>query len=184
MAVDRSFAWLGRFPLAVDLADTVRVVGQDEVELLTDDRTLDAWVEIEQRRFPVAGEARGHLAEVIKLRTAVRELLYASADGLPLPESARETINDASLRSPVAVTVDAGGNAQHREFAGASFERFAGAVGRSAIYVATGSDRERLAVCRGPGCGMLFLHGDSRQRWCSPACGNRARVARYAARHR
>lgn len=181
--MDTTFHWLGRFPLAVDLADTVRVVGPDEVDLLTDDDALAAWVELEQHRFPVVRAARGRLREVRGLRATVRDLLFAAAEGRDLPAPAQEAVNAASARSPT-FPVLAAGDVRHEEPNPDRFDRFCAAVARSTIDVVTGTAREQLAVCRGPSCGMLFLRADRRQRWCSPACGNRARVARHAARRR
>ncbi|HEY8558609.1 MAG TPA: CGNR zinc finger domain-containing protein [Actinomycetes bacterium] len=36
----------------------------------------------------------------------------------------------------------------------------------------------------GTGCGRWFVASRPRQRWCSPTCGNRARVARFQERRR
>jgi predicted RNA-binding Zn ribbon-like protein len=182
--MDRSFRWLGRFPLGVDLADTVRVVGSVEVDLLADDEALATWVDIEQSRFPVVQAARGNLSDVHALRAAVREMLFATAEGTALPEPAREAVNQASARCPTVTTVLADGSTSLEAVGGDALDRFYAAVARSVIDVVTGPERERLAVCRGPSCGMFFLRADSRQRWCSPECGNRARVARHAARRR
>jgi predicted RNA-binding Zn ribbon-like protein len=59
-----------------------------------------------------------------------------------------------------------------------------GAVARSAIELLAGHDRERLRVCGAHGCDRLFIAATPRRQWCSPACGNRVRVARHAARYR
>lgn len=182
--MDRSFRWLGRFPLAVDLADTVRTAGSAEVDLLADDDALARWVSIEQARFPLVQAARGHLSEVRTLRAAVRELLFASAAGSMPPEPARDAINQASARCPAVTAIRADGRASYEHIGGTALDRFCAAVAWSVIEVITGPDRDRLAVCHGPSCGMFFLRADRRQRWCSPDCGNRARVARHAARRR
>jgi predicted RNA-binding Zn ribbon-like protein len=182
--MDRSFRWLGRFPLAVDLADTVRVVGTAEVDLLADDEALTRWVDIEMRRFPVVRAARGNLSDVRAIRTAVRDVLFATAGGTALPEPSRVAVNDASARCPTVTTVAEDGSASHEPLGGNGLDRFYAAVARSVIDVVTSPDRERLSVCRAPSCGMFFLRADSRQRWCSPECGNRARVARHTVRRR
>src|SRR5919109_564196 len=67
--------------------------------------------------------------------------------------------------------------------AGDSYVRFEAAVARSAIELASRGE-DRLSVCGAPSCGMLYLREHPRQVWCSKACGNRARVARHAARQR
>lgn len=47
-----------------------------------------------------------------------------------------------------------------------------------------GEESVRLRACRAPGCVLFFTRGHPRRLWCSPACGNRARVARHYDRHR
>jgi predicted RNA-binding Zn ribbon-like protein len=59
-----------------------------------------------------------------------------------------------------------------------------GAIASSAVELLGSPDRELLRVCRAPRCGLYFVSARERQQWCTPSCGNRARVARhYAARH-
>ncbi|MUN35411.1 CGNR zinc finger domain-containing protein [Actinomadura litoris] len=41
----------------------------------------------------------------------------------------------------------------------------------------------RLGACYGPGCVLYYHRSRSRRGWCSPGCGNRARVARHYRRH-
>jgi hypothetical protein len=41
-----------------------------------------------------------------------------------------------------------------------------------------------LSFCDAPSCGQFFIRHRGDQRWCGPACGTRARVARHAAHHR
>jgi predicted RNA-binding Zn ribbon-like protein len=36
-----------------------------------------------------------------------------------------------------------------------------------------------LGACHGPGCVLYFARVPARREWCSPGCGNRARVARH-----
>ena len=44
--------------------------------------------------------------------------------------------------------------------------------------------RDAVRACPGEGCGWLFLDARGRRTWCSmAACGNRAKVRAYAARH-
>ena len=39
-------------------------------------------------------------------------------------------------------------------------------------------------ACYGPGCVLYFVQRHTRREWCSPGCGNRARVARHYRRAR
>jgi predicted RNA-binding Zn ribbon-like protein len=183
--VDRTLPWLGYFPLAVDLANTVVVVNADtEVDLLSTEQELETWMTAGRRRFPVVAAAAGHLAEVRLLRDAVRDVLHAAAARRRLPAVATGVINAASARCPAYQVLDRAGRAQLTELNDGTFDRFCAAVARSAIDVASGAERERLAVCHAPSCGMFFLRGSARQTWCSALCGNRARVSRHAERVR
>lgn len=172
---------MGRFPLGVDLADTVRVVGTQEIELLVDERALAKWVAAELPRFPTAEGAIGHLAEVRALRDAVRKLLLARSAGTPLPDGALRLINDASARCPTFPVVTDEGHRSSVEINADPLDIFCAAVSRSTIETLDDHGTP-LGVCRAPRCGMFFVPANRRQTWCSPGCGNRARVARHAAR--
>jgi len=180
--LDRSFSWLGRFPLAVDVADTVRVVGSRKVELLADEADLSSWISHEVERFPLANSSQGQLETFRHLRDAVRDVLLAHAERRQLPASAISAVNRASARCPTYPEIGAGGRVQAVAMNQDPFDAFCGLVARSTIEVISGPEREALAVCRAPSCGMPFLRQHGRQRWCSDACGNRARVARHTAR--
>jgi predicted RNA-binding Zn ribbon-like protein len=181
--VDRSFSWLGRFPLAVDLADTVRVVGDQEVELLVDDAALGVWIAAEAPRYPNVQAAQDRLKDVRAMRDAVRELLVAHIQNASLPPSALHTINSMSARSPSFPVLAADGHHEIVEVNEDAFEMFAADVARSVIEVIS-NDVPPVARCNAPRCGMFFAPMNPRQRWCSPECGNRARVARHASRAR
>jgi predicted RNA-binding Zn ribbon-like protein len=53
-----------------------------------------------------------------------------------------------------------------------------------AIELLTGSGRQDIRACRAPNCVLMFFRDNPRRRWCSAACGNRARQARHYARTR
>lgn len=180
-SVDRTFGWLGRFPLAVDLADTVRLVGGQEVELLESDATLEVWIAAELARYPRVMAARGRLEEVRDLRDLVRRLLTARTRGESLHESDIQAINDVSARSPSFPVLSTDGGHGIVEVNDDDFDLFAAEVARSLIEIMS-EDSSRVAGCNAPRCGMFFVRVNPRQRWCSPECGNRARVARHATR--
>jgi predicted RNA-binding Zn ribbon-like protein len=177
-----SFPWLV-FPAAVDLANTVIATPVGERDLLADDERLDAWIDAERGRIPGVDGASGRLAQVRDLRESVRALLYARARGDPAPERARARINAISSAAPIRITLGADGHAIREPDVPAGYPSFEAAIARSAIEVAD-QDDDGLSICGAPSCGMLFLREHPRQVWCSKACGNRARVARHAARRR
>jgi predicted RNA-binding Zn ribbon-like protein len=169
------------FPPAVDLANTVVLTGTGPVDLLTSDDELAVWVDAESARFPEARSALGRLAEIRALRDAVHEVLHARARAhLPSP-AAVAAVNEASAASPVVRDLGSDLAVRDRELGRSGWDRFRGAVGRSAAdLVGAGT----LAECGAPSCGMLFVPASTRQAWCSSACGNRARVARHLRRRR
>ena len=182
--IDRSMPWLGVFPLAVDLANTVVIIGPKSLDLLVGDEDLETWVEAEIPRWPIVRAAIGHVDEVRRLRERVRLLLFAAAEGRPLPKDALKMINGHSSRAARFPTLDEDGSIRIRDKSSDAFTEFCGSVARSTIEILGGDARSKLGICGAPSCGMLFVAAAPRQTWCSSACGNRARVARHAARSR
>jgi predicted RNA-binding Zn ribbon-like protein len=182
MAPESYLPWL-TFPPAVDLANTVRAAPQGRRDLLETEDQLRAWIAAERGRIPDAEAASGHLGSVHELRSVVRDLLYAGARGEPLPGPARNRLNAISAAAPLRVALTPSGEVDERADSPDPYARFEAAIARSAIGLAGRSDAE-LAVCGAPSCGMLFRPDHPRQVWCTKECGNRARVARHAARRR
>lgn len=175
------FPWL-LFPPAVDLANTVVVTPAGDRDLLARDDQLEAWIAVERGRIPGVESASRRLADVRKLRETVRELLHARARGKQPPESTRQRINAISASAPIRTTLTADGRAVGEPDTSDPYTLFEATIARSAIELADRGEN-RLSVCQAPSCGMLYLRDHPRQVWCSKACGNRARVARHAARH-
>jgi predicted RNA-binding Zn ribbon-like protein len=179
------FRWLGE-PLAIDLANTVMVVREGEaVDLLATPADLRRWLDAERPRLGNCRFAVRHLDEIRALRDAVRTLLAASAEGAAPPRHAVEHVNATSATAPITPQLKAGSDGRLQRIERAHdadpLAQLLGSLARSAIALLTGSERDRLQVCRAPSCGMLYL---GRRRWCCAACGNRARAARHYRRTR
>ncbi|MFH8467919.1 universal stress protein [Streptomyces sp. NPDC017991] len=58
------------------------------------------------------------------------------------------------------------------------------ALARAADAFLASPDRQRLRACLAPRCVRYFRKDHPRQGWCTPSCGNRARVARHHERHK
>jgi predicted RNA-binding Zn ribbon-like protein len=179
---NETFPWL-LFPPAVDLANTVMVTPGGDLDHLESEEQLEAWIDAERGRIPGVEAASGRLAQVRDLRGSVRELLHARARGKRPPEEARRRINAISASAPIRTTLTSDGRAVEEPGARDAYSLFEAAIARSAIELADRGE-DRLNVCRAPSCGMLYLREHPRQVWCSKPCGNRARVARHAARRR
>lgn len=178
-------------PLAVDLANTLEIYeGAYTVDFLLSTGGLSDWLELESGRLegwtPVTDE---ELSETRALRAAIRGLFEALVSGsVPSepPEDGVRRINAASAGAPTHPELDCSGARLRVRTRGdgASSASSLAAVARSAIEVAGGHVRGALRVCGAPGCPRLFLATKSQRRWCSEACGNRARVARHYRRYR
>lgn len=116
------------------------------------------------------------------LRSAVDELLEVSAGGGPLPAAAVRRLNEASERVPRTIALDPGGGVVERDLSRSSSASALAEIARAAITLLGSPDRDRLRRC--PSCGDRFLASRPDRRWCSAACGNRARVARHYAKRR
>ena len=171
------------FPPAVDLANTVRAGPRGELDLLETEDQLAAWIAAERGRIDDVEGASGRLVDVRELRGIVRDVLHARARGKRPPEGARDRLNAVSAAAPIRVALSPGGKLAEEVDSADPYTRFSATVARSAIELA-GGDEVGLAVCGAPSCGMLFLRDHPRQVWCTNECGNRARVARHAARQR
>ncbi len=177
-----TFPWL-IFPPAVDLANTVMITATGARDLLETQEQLEEWIEAEFGRIDGVEAAARRLADVHELRDTVYELLHARARGKPPPKAARERVNAISASATISKELTRDGRAVEKTNAAGPYASFEAAIARSAIELAD-RDLKRLSVCGAPSCGMLFLRDHPRQVWCTKECGNRARVARYAARQR
>ena len=180
--IDETLPWL-TFPPAVDLSNTIVVTSRGDIDLLTTDAQLDVWIAAEHGRIASVDAAAGHLEEVRALRADLRALLYAYAQGRPLPGPPRRRVNALSAADPTYPVLTPDGGITVKHDSRDAYTIFAAEVARSAIELFA-SDDTRLSMCTAPSCGLLYPPDHPRQRWCCRACGNRARVARHSARRR
>ena len=181
--VDETLPWL-TFPPAVDLSNTIVVTPRGELDLLTTDQQLDVWIAAERGRIASVDAAAGRLHDVRALRADLRALLYAHAERRPLPEPPRRRLNALSAAAPAYPILDHRRQHDRRSTPPTTPTPSSPPSwrGRRSSYFA--GDDTRLSICTAPSCGLLYPPDHARQRWCCRACGNRARVARHAARQR
>ncbi|MER6163059.1 CGNR zinc finger domain-containing protein [Streptomyces violaceorubidus] len=187
--------------LALDLALTVRHDGHGQVaDDLADPAGLTAWVLAHPGVVPdteaFAADA-STLAAVRDVRAAARALFARAvrpgrpspADAarlLPVPEALRR-LNEAAARTPTVPVLawsEAADPVVRAAPAQGTRADLAAALAQAVIGFLAGPDRPRLRACHAPRCVRYFLKEHSRQEWCKPSCGNRARVARHQDRRR
>lgn len=170
-------------PLAVDLADTIKMAVDPPLDLIPNAERNEAFWRVELPRLPEnAGVADLHSTR--RLREAIRRLFDAKVDGVALDEAALDLVNEvaaAAIAMPqLSWTRDVPVSRLRWSAENPGILSLAIAA-RSAIEVLTGSRADRLRRCASPTCSMFFVALNAKRQWCTPdGCGNRERVARYA----
>ena len=167
-------------PLAIDFANTVRRRGLDYVELLDGPRELVALARRQALRLRVR-DVGPRLDEVRELRDAVFALLLAATRGENVPAAAETRLNAALAAVPLVPQLRAGDVVLTAAADAPALDELLARAAASALDVLSDP---ALAFCDAPSCGQFFLRHRGDQRWCGPACGTRARVARHASHHR
>ncbi|GHH36603.1 CGNR zinc finger domain-containing protein [Streptomyces candidus] len=130
-------------------------------------------------RAGLGAPGRYDLDGLIRLRTALGEILDAHTDRAALPSAAWEVLQRMVLTAHQRAYVPARLPVR-REPAGLT-----DALALRAEELLSGPSVDRIGRCEGPGCGWFFLdrtRGGSR-RWCSSGdCGNRDRARRHYAK--
>jgi predicted RNA-binding Zn ribbon-like protein len=170
----------GERPLAVAFANTRRRRGAVYRDLLRSGADLAAWAQREAVPAIAAEAADARLDDVRALRDEVFALLKATAAGEPAPPAGR--VNAALLAVPLVPQLEPDGRPRLQAAGPAEpLDELLARVAASALELAGEGPGSPLALCDAPSCGQFFMRHRRGQRWCSQACGTRARVARHAA---
>jgi predicted RNA-binding Zn ribbon-like protein len=157
-------------PLPVELMNTVRADG---------DVLDDAWVQAAELTGPV------DLGQLRDLRRALRRLAADATDDPRQPidpmsrPAALATLNVLAEQAQARLSWPADGPPE-RTLHGPAV----GVIATLGVDLLAGAERGRLRACLAPNCVLYFVKEHTRREWCSPNCGNRARVARHYQRHR
>jgi predicted RNA-binding Zn ribbon-like protein len=172
--------WLGE-ALAVDFANTTKRSGDVGRELLRAPEDVSEWARREAGRVPAVAPADVRLQEVRALRDAVVSVLHATVRGDPAPTRAARDVNARLRAVPLVPQLRDGYAVLEPAVPAVPLDELLARVAHSAIELAA---RGGIGFCDAPSCGQFFEQRRASQRWCSDACGSRARVARHAHRHR
>ncbi|MCJ1678965.1 CGNR zinc finger domain-containing protein [Streptomyces sp. APSN-46.1] len=172
-------------PLALDLLNT-RPAGVGD--LIADPAGLAAWLAAQAGRVtPLPAVGAAEVAAVHAVREAAGPALAAVRRGARPPAGALRALNEALAAAPVhrelAWTAESGLAVASRR-AAAPPRRLAAELAEAVADLLADPRVGEVRECEGADCVLLFLPAHPRRRWCvASACGNRARVARYYARH-
>src|SRR5215210_8661030 len=93
--------WLGEPSLAMDLANTVKRRGAEDVDWLRTGDDLANWARLTPGDVPVVSPGAERLGEIRAFRDDVIEVLRAVRDGAAPPSGALARLNWAARRVPV-----------------------------------------------------------------------------------
>jgi predicted RNA-binding Zn ribbon-like protein len=182
-----TWEWLGQDP-ALDVANTVAVVQGAERDLIADVAQYERWAAAEAAARGFDNDQAAALvaarSRLLGLRPAVRAVIAAAAAGRELPRGAVAELNRASRAAPEWLELDPATGFPRRGGRGRVRDRLVAVYARAAMRLVAGDAAGEIRICPAPSCGMFYRPGRSDQRWCSPQCGSRARVARYYRAHR
>lgn len=154
------------------------------VEALNAPRELSAWLSERDLLEPEARVTKAELAEALRVREALRDVLSAKA-GIEVDlDAAMAEIDAAGRRAGLELRFDPTCPRVEPTIGGVR-----GAIGRILVEVydeMVDGIWERMKACKADDCRWAFLDtSKNRTRaWCSmESCGNRAKVNAYRQRH-
>ena len=170
-------------PISIELVSTVHADASGLVDSLESSVQLEEWLILNRWRLPSAAidPAPIDLDELRALRETLRSAFRARVEAEVPPAALVDELNRCGRPGPVHLAVDWSDEAPSavEGSTGSPEEQLLGALARDGIDVVAGPRQSDLRSCEGPGCVLFFVRTHPRQSWCSPGCGNRARVARH-----
>lgn len=173
--------------LAVEFVSSWHYVGGVLVDEFRTVDGLTSWISIHQDRLGLAPGAAicvhsPELAQVIRVREAIRDLLDAIVDSAQPRPAALRLISEESRQAHMASLIwPPSGPQLHWPSGISTAELLIAQVCASAVRLLSSPRCKILRRCPAPRCVLFFTALRPGQTWCSQACGNRARVARHAA---
>lgn len=164
---------------ALALVNSRRLTAGGQVDDLGEPGGAASWL----REHSLAAEVPGaeELSRLTDLRTAVRALLAALAEGRA-PEAAAVATVNAAARADAAAPQLSWRDGPTREWHSTrpgTIDAALAALARDAIDVAGGELGPLVRPCEAHGCVRYFFREHARRRWCSTTCGDRVRAARH-----
>jgi predicted RNA-binding Zn ribbon-like protein len=177
-------------PLPIELANTTYAVRGHTLDGLQNSEQLELWLDQVRSRLPVPITTNeivedSDLAMARRIRDSVRALAKAAVQGTRPPAATIEVLNQAVRSAPRWRELrwdDSPESEAHstvRPVAAAL-----SAIAEAAVDLFAGPMLADVRACHGPGCVLFFVKNHPRREWCSPACGNRARVHKHHDRAR
>lgn len=189
------FLFLGNQP-ALDFVNTRPRINEDDVELIPDLPPLLRWFRSAglvtsaeagklERQWADSTRARKAVEDLRALREKLRREIVAWEHGGAVHESLTRRLNRLMAEHPMRSRLRSDGRAMELYWEFRQPEDLSGPIAYYAALLFTSADRTRVRKC--DECVLQFLDTSKKgtRRWCSmQLCGNRNKVAAYAARQR
>lgn len=177
-----TWTWLGDH-LAVDFANTVRRGGDGTLcELIGTPAHFASWLAAEPAILPSVTLTETDLTALRALRDAAGRLQRAAIAGGRFEADDVDLINLTVREGGVHRLLGPSPRMSRHDGIGKGYDVLAGLLAAAVVDLLAREDLANIAECTAPGCGQIFHRARPNQLWCSPGCGNRARVDRH--RHR
>ena len=184
--------------LALDLLNTRPIPAREPAELLPDFSALLRWFQATdllgsaeaanlERQWGDSGRAKRALEAIRELRERLRKEVVTWERGGAIHRSTVDELNRLMAEHPMRTRLQAGGDRSSMEvyFLPRQPEDLFAPLAHSAATLFANLDRTRVRKCAQ--CVLHFYDTSKKgtRRWCSmQLCGNRRKVAAYAARQR
>ena len=171
-------------PLPLELLNTAHTWEGEVEESLTTPAAFRDWCGAAVGSIDLAVTA-ADLAAVLRLRGAIAHVVAAARAGHGVDVEAIDVVNDDLVLAPPARRLDrlGGGLVTVAGPAPTSIAQVRGAVAAATVELVSGAVADRLRECANPPCGMVFLAGHGRRRYCTAWCSNHDRQRRFRERH-
>ena len=189
IALNERFDWI-----ALDFVNTAVETRTGRVDALADPDALLSWFDLAEppgwSALQPSGlsDARTLHVEAVRLRVAIDALLACTADERDIDAPTREALGRALpwARTSPRLTADRRVPTVTPVYEPLHPAAALSPIAEDAIHLVGSIDPGRLRRCRADECLRWFIDTSKggRRAWCSMStCGNRAKAARYRARH-
>ncbi len=179
-------------PVAIELHNTLYATADGTVDALASIASTEAFLREISPRLNLESDLEGPPPGPPALRQArevVRAALHAAVDGAAHDPKAIDELNRLAGAAPRSLRADithrpARPQMTHDLHGADRCATMLAAFATDTIRLITSPAAHQIHLCGAPGCVLMYLAEDPRRRWCSNACGNRARQARHYHRHK
>jgi len=184
--------------LALDFVNTRPIQDEEEIELIPDVEALLRWfraaglldasqLKTLRKRYSASMKASGTFKRMLEFRETLRKAVFSWESSGSIGRDFVAELNGLMASHPMRLRLhrNAGGFSTDSWFSLREPEDLISPIAQAAAKLFSTSDHNRVRKCEH--C-ILHFHDTSKigtRRWCSMRiCGNRAKVAAYAARRR